>query len=217
MRFLLLASALVVACAAPQKAPHPEVDTRPALVNVSDVSPAVDVDGYMADVLDERGDIVARRGARVAMAGVPLSTLGSVAAARPSPDTNPTRVTVETWGGIANSDGWCVNTIGTTPVDLVASKPARITAAMMDKVRFATIIYKSGAGGGADTRACVAVNPAAVALPCTSLDSATYGVMFGSGAKTYAIARDTNGGTLPTILASVDTGGAGVVCIEIGF
>jgi len=145
----------------------------------------------------------------------------AAAAARPSPETNPTRATVETLGGIEGVDGWCDGTI--TPFqfeNLLASKPARISAAVMADVRFATLTYVPNLQGGNDARACVIVGgltgKVAGDTGCSGIGSDDTGAVMFGGTMPLAIARDPATGTLPPILWTSEAEDA-VLCITIGF
>lgn len=144
----------------------------------------------------------------------------AAAAARPSPETNPTRATVETLGGVRGVDGWCDSGVTTfTYVDFMASKPARIPAAVMADVRFATITYVPGQNGGTDRHACVIVGnetgKTAGSAGC-SFGADDTGAMLTGGAMPLAIARDPLTGTLPPIIWTAADEDA-VLCIVIGF
>jgi hypothetical protein len=145
---------------------------------------------------------------------VMLGAAGALLAARTSPPTNPSTATTETLGAIAETDGWCVATNGTTSVDLDAAVPARLTTAEQAKVRFVTIKFIAGA---TSTRACHAIGQTLPATSCDSLDADAVGVLTDGQSATYAVARNLGDGGLPTLDAQANAGTDGAFCVSVGF
>jgi hypothetical protein len=133
-----------------------------------------------------------------------------------SPPRNAAIAQIETLGAIAQTDGWCVATNGTANLDLRASAPARITAAIVGAVRFVSVRF---IGGAASTRACHRIGGVLQAAACDALDVDAAGVLTDGQAATYAVARNFSAAsaTLPAINAQANAGTDGAVCVAIGW
>jgi hypothetical protein len=131
----------------------------------------------------------------------------------------PQTATTETLSGVANTDGWCVATNGTTNVNVTTSAPARVTTAISRAIRFVSVRFIAAAVTPASTRICHAIGSSLPATSCDALDADTVGVLTDGQSATYAIARDL-GPTrlgLPTINVQADAGTDGRVCVVVGW
>lgn len=137
-----------------------------------------------------------------------------VDAARESPPTHASTATTETLGAIANTDGWCIATNGTTSVDLDAAAPARVTSAIKHAVRFVEIKFVAGA---TSTRGCHRIGGSLPATSCNALDADAVGVLSDGQAGTYAVARDFTAGGLPQMDGQANAGSDGAFCVTIGW
>lgn len=137
-------------------------------------------------------------------------------AQRASPPVSAATATTETLGAPLATDGWCVPTNGTTALDLDAAAPARVTAAIKNRVRFFSVKFV-GTTGGTSTRVCHRVGGALVAAACNALDADAVGVLSSGESGVYAIARDFSAGGLPEIEAQANAGSDGAVCVTIGW
>ncbi len=151
-----------------------------------------------------------------------LATLllsGHAIGARDSPQPSAATATTETLSALATTDGYCVPTNGTTSLDLssitpTGSRPARITAAMANKVRFVSLTF---IGGTTSTRICHRLGGSLQAAACNALDADAVGVLLDGGSVTYAVARDLTAGALIQIEAQANAGTDGAVCVTLGW
>ena len=140
--------------------------------------------------------------------------VGPALAQRSSPQPSAAVATTETLSAVTSTEGWCVATNGTTTLDLAATAPARVTAAIKSRVRFVTIRFVAGA---TSTRVCHRLGGSLVAAACNALDADAVGVLTDGQSATYAVARDPVNGGLQAMEAQANAGSDGAVCVVVGY
>lgn len=139
------------------------------------------------------------------------------AAQRESPPATSQTAITETWGAIAETDGWCVATNAATTIDLDAAAPARITAVMKRNIRFITIRFVAGA---TSTRICHKLGTASGVLQansCVALGANSAGVITDGQVASYAVGRDFKAGALVALESQANAGTDGFVCVGVAW